>query len=92
MILCITLTSCSKTVNEDYKSPSNMVNNILSTMESTKNEQDYNKLFELNLYSDKQIYKTTDKIKVSANLKYIGDDSQVKIWHGDPYISFSITD
>lgn len=55
-------------------------------------EQDYNKLFELELYSDKEIYKTTDKIKIWATLKYIGNNDQIRIWHGDPYISFHISD
>ena len=55
-------------------------------------EQDYSKLFELELYSDKETYKTTDKIKLWATLKYIGNNDQIKIWHGDPYISFYISD
>ena len=60
--------------------------------EQEKINQDYNKLFELKLYSDKETYKTTDKIKIWATLKYIGNNSQIKIWHSDPYISFSIFD
>lgn len=54
--------------------------------------QDYNKLFELNLYSDKNSYKTNEKIKIWATLKYIGENSKMKIWHADPYISFYISD
>jgi len=53
---------------------------------------DYNKLFELKLYTDKQTYKTTDKIKIWATLRYVGNKKQIKIWHSKPYISFSITD
>lgn len=49
-------------------------------------------IFELNVYSDKQIYKTSDAIKIWTVLKYIGDKSEIKIWHGDPYINYSITD
>lgn len=56
-----------------------------------KTIQDYNKSFELVLYTDKQTYKITDKISIWATLKYIGSDNQVKIWHGNPYINFSIT-
>lgn len=51
-----------------------------------------NRLFELELYSDKTAYNTTDKIKIWATLKYIGPDDQITIWHGDPYISFYISD
>lgn len=59
---------------------------------SDKTVQDYNKLFELKLYSDKQVYKTTDKIMIWATLKYIGSKDQITIWHGDPYINFYISD
>jgi len=57
-----------------------------------QNEKDYNKLFDLELYSDKEIYKTTEKINIWATLKYIGDNNQIKIWHGEPYICFYISD
>jgi len=60
--------------------------------ESTKEGQDYNKLFELELYSDKQVYKITDKIQIWATLKYVGSKNQIAIWHGDPSINFYITD
>ncbi len=49
-------------------------------------------LFELNLFLDKTEYKTTDKIKIWATLKYIGENNKIKIWHGNPYISFYISD
>lgn len=48
--------------------------------------------FEMKLFSDKQTYKTTDSILIWATLEYGGDGDTVKIWHGEPYISFSITD
>lgn len=54
--------------------------------------KDYNKLFKLNLFSDKKIYKSTDKIKIWATLEYIGKNESIEIWHGNPYISFKITD
>ena len=93
LILCLTFTSCSKTnANKSNANSTPAVNKVSSTETSTENVQDYNKLFELNLYSDKHTYKTTDKIKIWATLKYIGSDSQIKIWHGKPYISFTITD
>src|SRR5689334_11823242 len=38
--------------------------NISSAAVPGINEQDYSKLFELNLYSDKQTYKTNEKIKI----------------------------
>lgn len=59
---------------------------------SAEADQQYDKLFELNLYSDKTTYKTTDKITIWATLKYIGENEKIKIWHADPYISFTITD
>lgn len=60
--------------------------------ESAETDQQYAKLFELNLYSDKTTYKTTEKITIWATLKYIGENEKIKIWHADPYISFTITD
>lgn len=92
LMFCITLASCSKAVSENDKSSSKMTESSISIETSIENITDYNKLFELNIYSDKTTYKTTDKIKLWATLKYIGLGSQIKIWHGDPYISFIITD
>ena len=48
--------------------------------------------FEMRLYSDRAVYKTTDAIKVWATLQYVGDGDTVTIWHGEPYMVFSITD
>ena len=93
LILCLTFTSCSKTnTSKSSINSTTVINEVLSTGESTENVQDYNKLFELNLYSDKQKYKATDTIEIWATLKYIGDSDQIRIWHALPYISFSITD
>jgi hypothetical protein len=93
IILCLTFTSCSKTnTNKSSINSTTVINKVSSTGESIENVQDYNKLFELNLYSDKQEYKITDKIKIWATLKYIGNNGQIRIWHALPYISFSITD
>jgi hypothetical protein len=50
------------------------------------------KLFELKIYSDKQEYKTTEKINIWSTLEYTGKEDQIKIWHGEPYIIYSITD
>lgn len=51
-----------------------------------------NKLFELKIFSDKREYKSTDKISIWSTLEYIGKEEQIKIWHGEPYIIYSITD
>lgn len=64
-------------------------NKTVAEVDETR--QEYNKLFKLEIYSDKKAYKTTDKIKIWATLKYIGKNSHIKIWHGDPYISFYIS-
>jgi hypothetical protein len=49
-------------------------------------------VFELNLFSDKEVYKTTDAIQIWATLEYVGDYDTIKIWHSLPYILFLITD
>ena len=48
--------------------------------------------FEMSLFSDKEVYKTTDIIQIQATLKYVGNKDTITIWHGDPYMVFSITD
>jgi hypothetical protein len=49
-------------------------------------------VFEMNLFSDKEVYKTTDTIQIWATLEYTGNNDTIKIWHGIPYMSFVITD
>lgn len=86
----VVLIGCKSTNGSTVVEQENAEQENTNKQENT--EQDYNKLFELKLYSDKQVYKTTDKIKIWATLKYIGNNNQVKIWHGDPYIVFYISD
>lgn len=81
----------SRTLPEEGK-PVKSAEEQGKTEQQGKTERDFNKQFELDLYSDKETYKTTDKIKIWATLKYIGSNNQIKIWHSNPYISFSITD
>ena len=64
----------------------------VKTAETDETAQDFSKLFELKLHSDKAAYSTTDKIKLWATLKYTGSNSHITIWHGTPYISFYISD
>jgi len=48
--------------------------------------------FEMTLYSDQEVYRSTEPIQLWATLKYSGKGNTVTIWHGEPYMSFSITD
>ena len=48
--------------------------------------------FQMNLFSDKEVYKTTDVIQIWATLEYTGNDDAIMIWSSDPYMIFSITD
>lgn len=48
--------------------------------------------FELKLFADKKSYTTEDAIQIWATLEYVGEKDTVTIWHGIPYISFSLTD
>lgn len=57
-------------------------------MEAETTEHD----FCLKLYADSRIYRTDEAIQIWATLEYVGDEESVTIWHGDPYIVFSITD
>ena len=49
-------------------------------------------VFEMNLFSDKAVYKTTDAIEIWATLEYTGNNDTIRIWHSEPYMVFSITD
>lgn len=82
-----------KTIAPVMEIPENTPTNAaVKTVETDETMRDYNKLFELKLYSDKTTYGTTDKIRIWATLKYIGHNTGITIWHGDPYISFYISD
>ncbi|MDR1185535.1 MAG: hypothetical protein LBK67_12180 [Coriobacteriales bacterium] len=48
--------------------------------------------FEVRLFSDKEVYKSTDTIQIWATLEYNGDEDVVTIWHGYPCMGFSLTD
>ena len=48
--------------------------------------------FELRLYTDKESYTTREEIRIWATLEYKGEADTVTIWHGRPYITFSISD
>ena len=61
----------------------------ITASESDEQERDF---FELKVFSDKQIYKTTDKIHIWTTLKYVGTNQSIKIWHAGPRIMFYISD
>lgn len=48
--------------------------------------------FELKLYADKSTYSTSEEIDLWATLEYKGDQKKIRIWHGEPYITFTISD
>lgn len=48
--------------------------------------------FVITLYADKAGYRTDEEIRIRATLEYTGEGNSVTIWHGEPYISFSISD
>ena len=54
--------------------------------EATEND------FRLKLYADDRVYHTDEAIQIWATLEYVGAEDTVTIWHGNPYIAFSITD
>jgi len=48
--------------------------------------------FVLTLHADKDTYSTDEAIHIGATLEYVGQKEKITIWHGLPYIVFSITD
>lgn len=54
--------------------------------EATEND------FCLKLFADKDTYRSDEAIQIWATLEYVGDEDTITIWHGEPYVVFSITD
>jgi hypothetical protein len=52
---------------------------------------DLRKDFKLTVFSDKSSYNQDEPIKIWATLEYIGSNDQIDIWHGDPYVTFALT-
>ena len=48
--------------------------------------------FLLRLHADRGTYTTEDAIEIWAELTYTGEEDTVTIWHGEPYVVFSLTD
>ena len=48
--------------------------------------------FIMTLNSDKAVYTTTDIINIWGTLEYIGETDAIEIWHGCPFMLFSISD
>lgn len=53
--------------------------------------------FEMNLYTDKKVYKTTDKIDIWSTIKYVGAKDKIKLYHpgsygSDTYFYYTISD
>ena len=47
--------------------------------------------FVMTLNSDRHVYSTTDVINIWATLEYTGSRSGITIWHGCPFMLFSIS-
>ena len=48
--------------------------------------------FEIRLYSEKTFYRMDEAVILWATLEYKGDGNRITIWHGEPYITFSVSD
>ena len=47
--------------------------------------------FIMTLNSDRHIYSTADVIRIWGTLEYVGDYDSIEIWHGCPFMIFSIS-
>lgn len=97
IIFLIWLTGCagddvelSQYNSFDKSTPQSEIGSGEQTAQIVAESTEHN--FCLKLYTDSSVYSTEDVIKIWATLEYIGDEDSVTIWHGDPYIVFSITD
>jgi len=48
-------------------------------------------MFRLTMYLDKLEFNHDEKINIHSTLEYIGKKKEVSIWHGYPYINYTIT-
>ena len=89
-ILCWTilfiLTSCNDIQEDNNGTSKNQETPAQESIIISEND------FELNIFSDAKVYADTDIIKIWATFEYTGNENAVTIWHGDPYIMFSVTD
>jgi hypothetical protein len=49
-------------------------------------------MFRLTMYLDKLEFNHDEKINIHSTLEYIGKKNNITIWHGYPYINYTITD
>ena len=82
IIICCLLLFCFCACSAENTEPEDATNSNTGSLKD----------FELLLHSDKSVYKTTDAIEIWAELVYTGENNDITIWSGDPYISFSISD
>ena len=87
LALLVTSTSC---INSQQTDPPQEYehNNEGLPLSASHTEND----FVLSLFSDKEVYRTTDAIQIWATLEYIGNYDEVTIWHSSPSIVFTISD
>lgn len=90
LVLLLTLAGCQNSQNKG-QTETNKTESAESTATQIEAETTENG-FSLKLYADNSVYSTDDAIKIWATLEYAGDEDSVTIWHGNPYIVFSITD
>jgi len=85
LVLALCLSGCTVSISAldpEVSAPEQPVNSVNCAQNG----------FEMNLYSDKSVYKAMDIINIWATLQYVSDGDEITIWHGDPYMVFSITD
>ena len=84
----LTLVGCQNPRNQEQIETDKTDATATTQIEAETTEND----FTLKLYTDNSVYSTDEAIKIWATLEYVGNENSVTIWHGDPYIVFSIRD
>ena len=88
LVFLLTLVGCQNLQNQEQIEPNKTETTATTQIEAEATKND----FRLKLYADNSVYNTDDTIQLWATLEYVGNQDAITIWHGDPYIVFSITD
>ena len=108
MILCLFMSACSDTAPEPLNQADMYVPRIVDVVDlgccvenitvresallGVNSVTHTSGNFIMTLNSDRKVYTTEDVINIWATLEYIGDGDTVEIWHGCPFMLFSISD
>lgn len=88
MLMLLPMGCGNASISENEAVPEQAEADRSERIEALSTEND----FVLTLHADRSTYSTDEVIHIGATLEYVGQKEKVTIWHGLPYVVFSITD